>query len=97
MHGDFAWYHRKFRHNNANLSYSCGSDKTPEHFALCCKTLGTFDRWPLRPPIPLSSRSDRLAYTAVLLGDPEAFEAFTQVTQYYTKVCPQSTTAVLAT
>jgi hypothetical protein len=28
-----------------------------------------------------------LAYTAALIRDPEAFEAFLQLTQYYTKVC----------
>ncbi|KAF9728649.1 hypothetical protein PMIN01_13477 [Paraphaeosphaeria minitans] len=89
MHGDFAWYHRKFNHNDANLTCSCGRDKTPEHLALCRKTLGAFGRWPLRPPALPSSRADGLAYTAALIGDPEAFEAFTQLTQYYTKVCPR--------
>jgi ribonuclease HI len=89
MHGDFAWYHRKFSHNDATLTCSCGRDKTPEHLALCRKTLGAFGRWPLRPSISPSSRSDGLAYTAVLIGDPEAFEAFTQLTQYYTRVCPR--------
>ena len=89
MHGDFAWYHQKFNHSDANLTCSCGRDKTPEHLALCRKTLGAFGRWPLRPPAPPSSRADGLAYTAALLGDPEAFETFTQLTQYYTKVCPR--------
>jgi hypothetical protein len=89
MHGDFAWYHRKFSHNDATLTCLCGRDKTPEHLALCRKTLGAFGRWPLRPPVPPSSRNDGLAYTAALIGDPEAFEAFIQLTQYYTKVCPR--------
>jgi hypothetical protein len=87
MHGDFTWYHRKFKHNNANLACSCRHDKTPEHLALCRKTQGAFDLWPLRPPIPPSSRSDGLAYTAVLIKDPEAFKAFIQLTQYYTMIC----------
>jgi ribonuclease HI len=87
MHGDFAWYHRKFNHDNANLTCSCGHDKTPEHLALCRKTQGAFGLWPLRPPIPPSSRSDGLAYTAMLIKDPEAFKAFISLTQYYTKVC----------
>jgi ribonuclease HI len=89
MHGDFAWYHQKFHHSDANLTCSCGRDKTPEHLALCRKTQGAFSRWPLRPPIPPSSRADGIAYTAVLIRDPEAFEAFTQLTQYYTKICPR--------
>jgi hypothetical protein len=65
----------------------CGRDKTPEHLALCRKTLGVFGRWPLRPPMPPSSWSDGLAYTAALIRDLEAFEAFLQLTQYYTQVC----------
>jgi ribonuclease HI len=88
-HGDFAWYHRKYNHKDANLACSCGRDKTPEHLALCRKTLGAFGRWPLRPPTPPSSQADGLAYTAALIGDPEAFEAFIQLTQYYTKICPR--------
>jgi ribonuclease HI len=75
-HGDFAWYHQKFNHNKANLTCLCGRDKTLEHLALCRKTLGVFRRWPLRPPIPPSSWSNGLTYTAALIEDPEAFEAF---------------------
>jgi ribonuclease HI len=97
MHGDFAWYHRKFRHNDATYTCTCGRDKTPEHLVLCRKTQGSFSQWPLRPPAPPSSRRDGQAYTAVLVKDPEAFEAFVQLTQYYTKVCPHSATAALAT
>ena len=89
MHGDFAWYHRKFRHEEANLTCSCGRDKTPEHFAFCRKTLGAFSRWPLRPPIPPSSQAEGLAYTAVLVGDPGAFKAFIRLTKYYTRICPR--------
>jgi hypothetical protein len=44
MHGDFVWYHRKYNHTDANLTCSCRQDKTPEHLALCRKTLGTFSR-----------------------------------------------------
>ncbi|KAF9732832.1 reverse transcriptase domain protein [Paraphaeosphaeria minitans] len=82
---------RKYNHKDASLACSCGRGKTPEHLALCRKTLGAFGRRPLRPPTPPSSRDDSLAYTdtAVLMGDPEAFETFTQLTQYYTKVCPR--------
>ncbi|RYO87805.1 hypothetical protein DL763_006223 [Monosporascus cannonballus] len=30
-HGDFAWYHRKLKHDDAKLNCSCGSEKDPEH------------------------------------------------------------------
>lgn len=69
MHGDFAWYHRKFHHDDAHLTCSCGRDKTPEHLVLCRKTLAVFCRWPLRPLVPPSSWADGLAYTAALIGD----------------------------
>jgi ribonuclease HI len=88
-HGDFAWYHRKYNHKDANLTCLCKQDKTPEHLALCRKTLGTFSQWPLRPPIPPSSQAEGLAYTAALTREPEAFEAFVKLTQYYTKICPR--------
>ena len=88
-HGDFAWSHRKYNHKDTNLTCSCQQDKTPEHLVLCRKTQGTFSRWPLRPPIPPSSQADSLAYTATLVRDSEAFEAFVRLTQYYTKICPR--------
>jgi hypothetical protein len=68
---------------------SCGQDKTPEHLALCRKSLGTFSRWPLRPTLPPPSRVEGLAYIATLVGDAEAFEAFTKLTRYYIKICPR--------
>jgi hypothetical protein len=85
MHGDFAWYHRRLNHTNAKLTCSCGCDKTPEHLALCHKTLGSFIQWPIRPSTPPSSRSKGLAYLAELLTNLDAFRAFLQITQYYTK------------
>lgn len=88
-HGDFAWYHRKYNHKDANLTCSCRQDKTPEHLALCRKTLGSFSRWPLRPPIPPFSQADGIAYTAALTREPEAFEAFIRLTQYYIRICPR--------
>ena len=89
MHGDFSWYHRKFHHDDANLTCSCGLDKTPEHLVLCRKTLGTYSRWPLKPYTPPSSRDEGLAYTAALIEDAEAFEAFLHITKYYTEICPR--------
>ncbi|KAI0996781.1 Protein disulfide-isomerase [Podosphaera aphanis] len=34
-HGDFADYHRRFNHNNAELYCSCGQEKSPEHLFFC--------------------------------------------------------------
>jgi len=42
MHGDFAWYHKKFRHDNAILQCSCGKDKSPDHIVHCRRTVRHF-------------------------------------------------------
>ena len=34
-HGDFAAYHRRFQHDNANLLCVCGQEKSPTHFVRC--------------------------------------------------------------
>src|SRR5580692_8711959 len=34
-HGDFSWYHRKFAHEDAKLTCSCGRIKNPEHLVRC--------------------------------------------------------------
>lgn len=36
-HGDFADYHRRFKHENAVMNCECGSEKTPEHPFYCRK------------------------------------------------------------
>ena len=34
-HGDFAEYHKRFKHVDAEGMCQCGRNKTPEHFFLC--------------------------------------------------------------
>ena len=34
-YGDFAFYHKRFKHEEARLSCLCGSPKTPTHFLFC--------------------------------------------------------------
>ncbi|RAL63124.1 hypothetical protein DID88_004206 [Monilinia fructigena] len=34
-HGDFAQYHRRFGHTDAELNCLCGYAKTPEHLVFC--------------------------------------------------------------
>lgn len=48
-HGDLAWYHRKFKHEDAELNCSCGSEKDPEHLVRCRKTTSAYRIWP-EPP-----------------------------------------------
>ena len=34
-HGDFAKYHRRFGHANADMLCACGREKAPRHFGIC--------------------------------------------------------------
>lgn len=36
-HGDFAEYHRRFDHADAELTCTCGQDKSPDHFFYCVR------------------------------------------------------------
>lgn len=52
-HGDFSWYHTKFKHEDAKLECSCGSLKTPEHPVFCKRVFRYLYNWPLKPRRPL--------------------------------------------
>lgn len=88
-HGDFAWYHRKFHHDNATLECSCGRPKTPLHIALCRKTTtaNVFRRWPRRPPAPPRTPSEAIKYLKKLWEEPEDFAALLEVTGFYSTIC----------
>lgn len=81
-HGDFEDYHTRFGHKDATLRCSCGSSKAPEHLVHCRLARQSFDRWPKRPKtIPEGEDAD--AYFQELMQDPEAFKAFSKVTQFF--------------
>ena len=88
-HGDFAWYHTKFRHENAELNCSCGRAKTPEHLVMCRKTHkpSVFRQWPAKPPEPPSTRMEGIAYLQSLMAKPLEFFNFLQITEFYSKIC----------
>lgn len=86
-HGDFEWYHTKFRHPDAKLVCSCGKKKTPDHIVHCRKTKRRFYRWPLRPDLPPRSRAEGLSYLRTLLTDPKSFLKFLEITEFYSKIC----------
>jgi hypothetical protein len=88
-HGDFPWYHRKFKHGSAELKCSCGAAKTPEHIAMCRKVLGCFDRWPWpgeRSRVRPESRDDRMRYLHELTESPAASKEYLEVTKYLTNL-----------
>ena len=88
-HGDFSWYHEKFRHEKAELKCSCGRHKTPEHLVMCRKVQKPtmFRRWPLRPAWPPGSRKEALTYLGRLLANPDRFQEYLKLTRFYSEVC----------
>jgi len=82
-HGDFAWYHRRFNHEDATLDCICGRAKTPEHIVFCRRTQAKFRLWPLRPDAPPSTREEGLKYLEELMGQPDEFASFIKVTNCY--------------
>jgi ribonuclease HI len=88
-HGDFAWYHTKFNHQEAELNCSCGRAKTPDHLARCPSVHKLFFQWPreIRPQFPPSTRKEAASLLRDLLAAPEHFEEFLRVTEFYSKIC----------
>ena len=87
LHGDFSWYHRKFSHTDATLTYSCGQPKMPEHIALCCKTRTTFCFWPQKPLTPPTNQGEGIDYLKCLMVKPANFARFLGVMEFYSMIC----------
>jgi len=88
-HGDFHWYHTKFRHEDANNHCTCGGRKSPDHLVRCRKAQRHFSRWPQRPDLPPTSRAEGLSYLRVLLEAPKDFARFLNITGFYNRICPR--------
>lgn len=86
-HGDFSWYHTKFKHEDAKLDCSCGSPKTPEHLVHCKKVFRYLYNWPLKPKRPPRTEFEGWDYIRRLIKEPQKFSDFVQLTSFYAKVC----------
>jgi ribonuclease HI len=87
-HGDFAWYHTKFKHDDAKLTCSCGRVKAPEHIVHCRKTVQLFHSWPQKPRCgPPSSPLEGIKYLSSLMAKPTDFAKLLTVTEFYSKIC----------
>jgi hypothetical protein len=75
-HGDFAWYHRKYRHDDAELLCPCGKDKSPDHLVHCPRMRRWFLQWPARPAWPPTNTEEGITYLQQLLRNPEDFADF---------------------
>ena len=86
-HGDFAWYHRKFCHDEATLFCTCGRAKAPDHLVRCRKTVQMFRNWPGKPQQPPTSSAEAIAYLTQLMAKPQDFQSFLESTGFYTRIC----------
>ena len=86
-HGDFHWYHAKFKHVDANLKCSCGRRKAPLHIVRCRKSRKRFRHWPEKPDHPPSSDTEALTYLRDL--SPDDFAKLLLVTEFYSSSCPR--------
>lgn len=65
-HGHFAWYHRKFKHEDAVLHCRCGALLAPGHVVYCPHTTRRFCYWPQRPARPPRSAEEGIKYLRTL-------------------------------
>ena len=81
-HGDFAEYHTRFNHHDANLNCKCGSPKAPLHFFFC----RILRRRRGRPPGPISF------LIPTLLGTPKGaitLSEWLDKTDFFVNICPR--------
>ncbi len=84
-HGDFANYHERFAHADAELHCTCGARKTPEHFFFCPRGRA---RARIRAPGP------HKPHTTIqwILGTPEGatyFGRWCLTSGFFEKICPR--------
>jgi hypothetical protein len=87
-HGDFSWYHTKYNHDDAKLTYTYGRIKTPEHLVNCRKVQApaVFKLWPQKLPCPPTDRRGTMGYLLGLLAKPADFAKYLGVTEFYSKI-----------
>ena len=94
-HGDFAEYHDRLCHINAERNCACGQRKTPLHFVSC--TMMTqhrrMGRWPRFPP-GVAPGNDASIFTWIVT-DYKAFETVMKKTRFL-DYCPRNAPATPA-
>lgn len=79
-HGDFADYHERFRHHDANNHCSCGRKKSTRHIFYCKK---------LRKHRLLPGYIPEAAILQFLGEDGKKWLRFVERSDFYTKICPR--------
>ncbi|KAF6785197.1 reverse transcriptase domain protein [Colletotrichum sojae] len=92
-HGDYERYHQRFGHTEALLTCSCGETKEVDHLVYCQRTLVRRQRWPTLYPDgllePIGPMGSLERYFKGLITDPQGFQAFLRVTDFFQKICPR--------
>ena len=84
-HGDFGQYHRRWNHLDAELSCSCGREKTPVHFYFCKRVRRR------APPDPWLRRAGAHDTVDWVLGTAEGAFRWAEVmceTSFFQDICP---------
>ena len=76
MHGDFAWYHQKYRHSDAERLYSRGKDKSLDHLIHCPRIRRCFRQLLMQPAWPSNNTKEIIMYLQQLLSNPEDLADF---------------------
>ncbi|KAM4060142.1 RNase H domain-containing protein [Hirsutella rhossiliensis] len=80
-HGDFADYHKRFGHEDAQLTCSCGRRKAPTHIFYCRK-IAPHHRLRLGP-------SPAAAVSRALGDDFDKFVRLVKASSFFVRTCPR--------
>lgn len=90
-HGDYSWYHTKFRHEDAQLHCSCGARKTPKHIFYCDEAMRQFRKWPWpwedRPRRKPRLRIQKDQLMKAIMARPELFAKLLKDLRFYEDIC----------
>ncbi|RAL63267.1 hypothetical protein DID88_004344 [Monilinia fructigena] len=82
-HGDFAQYHRRFGHTEAELTCLCGFEKAPDHLVFCEISQRKFHAWPARPERPPSRPEEGRRIPKRTTGASRALRKLSRGNQYF--------------
>lgn len=80
-HGDFASYHERFLHQDAQLLCRCGARKSPVHFFFCSIAKRNHPR-------PKGKPADILPFLCGTYEGAEVLANWTKANGFYTNICP---------
>jgi hypothetical protein len=79
MHGDVAYHHRRYRHDDTDLLCACGKDKPPDHLAHYPRVRRCFRQWSMRPIWPPDDTKAGIMYLQQLLSKSEDSIGFLRI------------------